>query len=454
MEHLDPTEIPLKPRPPGCTVPLTAWQQRVWNHFAKRGKPLSVRMCAASVRLLGPLDICLLRRSIEAIVQRHEALRTTIVLVDGVPTQHVNTAYDDHVSVVDLTEAPSRNIEADSKRLAQEFIDEEIDLSAGPLFAAKLLRQSDRDHVLVLALDHIVSDAVSYLILGREIWTLYNQGAQGQPFSLPLLPVQFADYAVWQQQTNDSWLKKHEAYWRERLAGAPSIQIPLDNNAAEVEYPTGATLHFPFGNTLSAKLRDLARRERTLLPLVVLTAYAVVMSRWLRQTDLVLVFGSHGRYRRPELENMIGFLAYGLHFRLEVTRHSSFLDLLRRATLEFYAASNHEDFGRVPDLIPECTTELIFNWLPANWVRRSVHQEGRAHEQVRTQPFQIDTVGSAHKFMLFVSDSPAGIIATVQYRSDLFGSSTIERLGNNLRLLSAEFAQHPLASLESAPSTP
>lgn len=455
METLDATDIPLQPRPVGCPVPLMALQMQVWNRFVEQGRLSELRMCAASVRVLGPLNTCLLRRSVEAVVQRHESLRTRIVAVGGIPRQHIDAACGCELEVIDLAKVSSTNVERESKRLAKEFIEEKIDLSVGPLFAVKLLRLSNLEHVLILALDHIVSDGVSFGILSREIWTLYNQATQGRALSLAPLPVQFGDYAVWQQRTYDTWLKKHETYWRVRLAGAPRPQLPLDDGLAQVEHPTVAVRHFPFGKTLSARLRDVARRERTLLPLVVLAVYVAVLSRWCNQRDLVLTFVSHGRYGRPELENMIGFLVNFLLFRIEVTKEDSFLDLLERVNLEFYSADQHQDFNRVPDFVPDCPAphELSFDWAPVNWSGRSVHQQEEAGGEVKVQPFPIQTfryrVNESYKFAAVPSDTASGIVITLVYRIDLFAPSTIERFGRNLRLFAEEFTHQPLASVES-----
>src|SRR6202000_2033096 len=122
-------------------------------------------------------------------------------------------------------------------RLAQQFADEPIDLSVGPVFEAALLRISVREHVLILLLDHIVSDAASWGILSKEIWTSYSQAAHGQSSLLPNLSVQFPDYAVWQQRTHGAWLRKHEAYWRGHLSGAPRIRMPRDEGLPEAQQP-------------------------------------------------------------------------------------------------------------------------------------------------------------------------------------------------------------------------
>jgi len=174
------------------------------------------------------------------------------------------------------------------------------------------------------------------------------------------------------------------------------------------------------------------------LALVVLAIYVVVMSRWCDQEDLLLVFVSNGRYR-PELEDMIGQLAAHLHLRVDVTKEDRFIDLLKRVSLEYFSAYDHQDFGRVPDLFPACNTDLYFNWVPSEWGQWSV-----SHcDQVRIEwrgfwkplPF---------KLACFFFDTAPGIVCRIEYRPDLFALSTIERFGYNLRLVAQVFSCHPL----------
>jgi hypothetical protein len=159
---------------------------------------------------------------------------------------------------------------------------------------------------LILALDHVIADAVSLEILGAEILTLYRQAEQGLPFSLPKLVVQFADYVVWQQQTYSNWLKQHEVYWRQRLAGASRIRIVSNDGLPKAEQPVGALLHIPFGDVLSAKFREVARREQIQLALVVFCVFTAVMMHWCQRKDLVIKFLISGRHH-AKLESMIGF---------------------------------------------------------------------------------------------------------------------------------------------------
>lgn len=444
MESLESIDTPIQPRPAGCPVPLTATQRYMWNGMMKQGTRLSSkRLAATSVRILGSLDICLLRQSIQALVQRHESLRTRIDLVEDTPVQHVDTESELRLEVIDLTKERANCIDGEAAQLVQAFLHEKIDISAGPLFEGRLLRLSNREHVLVLGIDHIVSDAVSCEILSREIWSLYSQGEQGQPFMLPKLPVQFGDYAVWQQRTSDAWRKKHEAYWREHLADWPNTKMAPDCGLGDMK-PSVATLHFPFGRALTARLLDLARSERSRLSSLVLAAYVAMVSRWLDQKDLVLGFFSHGRHFHPELENIIGFLSTHMYLRFNVTESGSFIDLMNRVSLELHSAYQHYDHGRVPHLISGIPA-LNFNWLTINWARSSIHKE-RTSNHLRIQSFPAKTVWPV-TFQIFFSETSAGIIATVAYRTDLFAKSTIEHFCQTLRLFATEFSRRPFAPI-------
>jgi hypothetical protein len=334
------------------------------------------------------------------------------------------------------------------KRLAEEFLHREIDLRVGPLFEVKLWRLSAHGYVLVMALDHLVSDMTSNAILASEIWTVYHHATRAAPWSLPSLPIQFADYAVWQQRTESAWRAKHEAHWRAHLAGAPAAQLAPDETPENDAPSDAATLNLRFGSTLSAKLREVARRERTLLPLVVFTVYLAVMSRWCHEEDLLVMFNSHGRHRRPELQNMIGLLANVLFFRVRVGAEDCLAGLLKRIALEFYSAHMHQDYDRVPDLLPECcSTKLYFNWLPASTGGRPVGCQNTS-EGLKMRPFPIYAAW-ADDFIPFFSDTAAGIVSSVVFRRDRFAPSTIERFGGDLRRLAEAFESGPRTRLAS-----
>lgn len=406
-----------------------------------------MRMCATSVRISGPLNANFLRESIECVVRRHESLRTRISLTDGAPGQQIDEFRSDYLELQDLSSISAIQVEKEAKRLAQEFVDRKSDLFAGPLFDAKLLKLSESEHALILTIDHFISDAISYAILNRDIWASYNQVSQGLSPALPTLPLQFADYAVWQQKTYDVWINQHGEYWRKRLASVPSTRLPLTDDLTESEQPVGAMLHFPFGKVLTEKLRIVAERERTRLSMVILTIYSAVVSSWCGQRDLLVGLVSHGRHMRPELKETIGLLINTLPLRIEIVENDNFIDLLKRVGAEVDSARGHQDFDRMRGSI-KYSTELSFNWLTTNGLDPSIHGQRQAESALRLRPIPLRPAWPA-KFLPFFFDSQAGINVTVAYRPDVFTIHTVERFGRNLRLFAAQLADHPLARVTS-----
>lgn len=432
---------PVKPREVGCSIPVTPMQLRVWGEIVERGITSSTRWCTFATRAFGALNIALLQKSIETVVWRHESLRTRIVADNGTPRQLVDMPCEYNLSVIVLSRTSSADNEREVKRLAQEFADEKVDISVGPLFEARLFELSARDHVLILAFDFIISDAISIQLVNSELWTSYEQTVRGRSVSLPQVTLQFADYAIWLQRTYDAWADKHESYWRDRLTGAPCVRLPFDYSATQMRPAEGAMRQIALNDTLSASLRAMARRERTTLPLVMLSVYIAVMAGWCNRRDLVIAFVSNGRYR-PELQNIVGLVASRLYLRVGLDHAECFLDLLGQVSREFYSAHDHRDFDRVPLLIPECNTELQFNWLPDGWDRVPVSEREENNDRLLIQRFPFRAMRSETFIPLFF-DTPDGINVTVRYRPDLLAHSSIERFGRNLRILSEEITQHP-----------
>jgi hypothetical protein len=460
LEQAEATSyVPLRPREAGCQAPLTAVQALMWDVLQHSELTLSIGACIAPMRIFGSLDTRLLRSCIEFSIRRHESLRTRIVMVKGSPRQHIDAPCEYDLEVIDLPERAASSVDQELRRFAEAFVTKPVDLSVGPLFAAKLFKLSSSEHVLILTLEHIIADGVSTQILSEEIWTLYDQGLQGLQFSLPQLPVQFADYAVWQERVHTAWLKEHATYWKEHLTGASHRELPVDDRLVEAERPSGAMLRVPFGIDLSTALADLARREGTLLALVILTIYVAGMSHWCNQRDLLVAFVSNGR-DRPELANMIGNLAYHLYLRIRVASEDTFRCLLKRIILEFYSACAHQDFGWVPTFVPECRDSFLnaelyhyFNWLPAYWFRYPDGTPREDNRQVRVEEFlweetleQEALEQETHlqcKFQLHFCETVHGISGVLFYRRDLFPPHTVKKFGCTLRLLAEEFARRP-----------
>jgi hypothetical protein len=227
-------------------------------------------------------------------------------------------------------------------------------------------------------------------------------------------------------------MKTHAHYWRERFAGVPPTRVPVGNSLAGHHYYP--LWEIPFGNSLSEELRMTARRERTLLALVVLAVYAAAMSRWCGRSDLVIKLIAHGR-NRPELHSIVGFLANALYLRIAVSEEDSLVALLDRIHRELRSAYEHDDMGRMAMLMPECITELTFNWAAQSVLRSAVAD---AAATVRVQPLQWDVPAAMPYFAQF-SDSPE-IVAQVYSRTDGSALTELQKFSELLMLFARGFA--------------
>lgn len=459
LEVLEPLAIrtasPLQPRLTGSRVPLTGMQVPTWRRCSDVGKTRVPRFFAFGYRLRGTLRGNALERSIETVLHRHESLRTRIVAVDRDPQQVIDPVATFRLDVVDLSHLSRGGVEIELKRRTETFIGELISWDVGPMFAARLFKVSTDDHILIVTVDHMITDTASNAILRAEMWSVYRDIAANRPSSIPHLFLQFPDYAVWQSQRNGAWLHDHGDYWIRRLAGAPAISLPFDPARTDVAPGTAAAANVAFDAGVSVGVRELGRKHGTFPALVMFTLYAAAIARWSLQRDLVITFVESGR-SRVELVNMVGYLTNHLYLRVELSAADRFSDLLKIVQREFAQALKHEDFNRVPLLVPECAcapfgdAALYFNWLPTNrgasvsqkrLVDGANEQEGLHAElypvKRKMPPFQLGT---------FVSQLPDGrLAATIIYRADLLLGDTIQQLMSHWTSAAQEFVEDPNA---------
>jgi non-ribosomal peptide synthetase component F len=199
---------------------------------------------------------------------------------------------------------------------------------------------------------------------------------------------------------------------------------------------------------LAAALRNAARRERTLLAITVLTAYATVLSRWCGQEDFLVVFISHGRYAGTGLENMIGFVAHDLYIRVKIASTTTLRDLLEHLKLELSYAYQHLDFDRAAALVPECNREPLFNWQSTVGIRKFIDQNWEVNETLRLQPFPLRDLWPA-KFAPSFYDTGADVAVTVYYRPDLLSDNTLDGFADDLKEVAAQLVRDPTAPIAS-----
>lgn len=322
------------------TAPLSYAQQRFWflSQLADGNAAYSV---AEYHRLTGPLDTAALERSVNEILNRHSALRTTFAVQEGVPVQRISPVLHLSLPVEDLSHVPAADQRAALWQLVMDEARRPWSLEHGPLVRARLWRLGDAAHQLLIVMHHIVSDGWSQGVLIRELAALYEAFSNGRPSPLPELPIEYADFAAWQHD----WMRTPQfdqqlSYWKEAMRDPPVLQLARLGPAGR----DGSGTHkwFRLSAEVTAGVRELAQREGATVFMVMLAAFSALLSRYSGQTDVVV--GSPVANRdRPELEPLIGSFMNPLPIRVDLSGNPTFRELIgrvRRSALGAFANQN------------------------------------------------------------------------------------------------------------------
>ncbi|WP_163997839.1 non-ribosomal peptide synthase/polyketide synthase, partial [Pyxidicoccus caerfyrddinensis] len=433
-------------------APVSFAQERMW--FQERLNPGSAAFnVPISVRLSGELNVDALRRALQELVQRHEALRTTFVEQDGRVAQHIAASVDVALPVVDVADGTPPEREAEAWRHLHLQAQQPFDVEKGPLLRTVLYRWGPSEHLLLLDVHHIVSDGWSLGVLVRELGALYPALAAGQPSPLPPLRMQYAEFSTWQRD----WLKGETldaqlAYWRQQLDPNAVLELPTDRPRPSIASTRGARLTVMLPPALLQSLKELARREgRTLYPLLV-AAYQVLLSRYSGQDDVVIGTPVAGR-NRSELEGLIGLFVNTLALRTDLSGDPTFLELMTRVHEASLGAFAHQD---VPfeKLVEALQPERSLSTSPLFQVSFTLQNAPLPPLQVpglvlEAQP--VDSGTSQVDLSLLATELPQGLRLVTMYRTDLFEESTVRRLLAHFQTLLESIAAHPEARLSELP---
>ncbi|WP_279576437.1 non-ribosomal peptide synthase/polyketide synthase [Actinomadura nitritigenes] len=441
---------PVEPVGREAPLPPSFGQQRLW--FLDRLDPGSPEYnIPVALRLAGPLDVDALRAAFGALVERHEVLRTRLVEEDGVPWQIVDPPSETGAGL-ELVDLAARG--GDPETLAGELLaadaDAPFDLAAGPLVRGRVLRLRPDDHVLSLCLHHVVSDEWSAGVLRRELWELYGAFRRGEPSPLPPLPVQYADFAVWQRdRLRGEVLDGQLAYWRERLAGVPVLDLPTDRPRPVVRTGAGAVVGFEIPEATAEGLREVARRTGSTMFMTLLAAFGALLGRYAGQDDLAVGTPIAGR-SRAETEGLAGFFVNTLVLRADLRGDPTFTELVGRTRTAALGAYAHQDLP-FEQLVDALQPERHRSRHPLFQVMFDYGQGGRddggaGPDLGGLDVWDLDLPHTTAKFdleMALGEDGEGRLGGSVEYSTELFDEATVRRLIDHFLLLLAAVADDP-----------
>jgi amino acid adenylation domain-containing protein/non-ribosomal peptide synthase protein (TIGR01720 family) len=444
---------PISRRPDSGPAPLSYAQQRLW--FLDQLEPgLTAYNNPSVMRLSGPLDLRALAAGLDEITRRHEALRTRFALRDGQPWQIVQPFAPERLPLVDLAALPAPRRETAARLLAAESAQRPFDLAGERPVRIVLLRLAGREHIIALTLHHIVSDDWSNGILIRELALLYEAFSAGRPSPLPELAIQYGDFAWWEREVlQGEELDRQLSYWVERLQGAPSaLALPTDRPRPAQQTFRGGSEPFALEPEVSAALQELGWRHGATPFMVLLAAFATLLSRSTGQEDLV-VGSSSGKRGRTEIEDLIGCFINILLLRVRPAAGLPFSRLLEQVREVALGAYAHQDapfdllvkaLRPERDLAHTPLVQVMLVLLNAPTRAIQARELTLAGVAVERRSAQLDLT-------LYLGETERGLAGYVEYNSDLFDRTTVRRLLLQLATLLAGIAAGPERRLDELP---
>ncbi|HJT56500.1 MAG TPA: amino acid adenylation domain-containing protein [Ktedonobacteraceae bacterium] len=431
-------------------LPLSFSQQRLW-FLEQWNTNMPLYSIPAAFLLKGALNIVALEGSLTELTRRHETLRARFVLIDGQPVQTIANQQEIELTIVDLRTLAPEMRGMEKNRLTQVEISRPFNLAEGPLLHTQLIRLDDDEHLLLLTIHHIACDGWSMNILLDEFGILYNAFMHGQPSPLPDPPLQYIDFALWQQHwLQGEALQKQLAYWKQQLAGAPALlKLPTDHARPAIQTFRGAHYSFTLPQALAEALLRLSKQEQATLFMSLLAAFAILLLRYSGQEDIVIGTPVANR-TRIELERIVGCLINTVVLRINLADEPSFRELLRhvrKISLEAYAHQDLPFEKLVEALQPERNLshaplfQVLFALQNASMEERAIAKE------LTLQPLSVESGTTRFDLILTAVETSQGLRAAFEYSTDLFEESTIRRMAEHWQNLLRDIAANPEKSI-------
>ena len=453
QQDLELSAPPIFPRAKNENLPLSYAQQRLW--FLDQFEPNSPSYNIPVVlRLVGNLNQAALEQSLQEIIHRHEALCTNFVTLNGQATQIIQTQTNWTVSVVEYQHLPTTEQESALQQLAQQQATQPFDLASQALLRATLVVLKETEHILLVCMHHIVSDAWSMGVFVQELAVLYNAYSQGQSPPLTPLPIQYADFAIWQRQwLQGDILQSQLNYWQQQLKDAPALlSLPTDRPRPAVQTFAGAYQQFALSQELTQKLTQLSQQQGVTLFMTLLAAYDTLLYRYTGQSD-ILVGSPIANRDRSEIEGLIGFFVNTLVMRTNLAGNPSFSELLTRVremAMEAYTYQNLPFEMLVEALQPErdLSHTPLFQVM---FVLQNAPMSQIELTGLTVTPLSAEGATAKFDLTLSMQNTAAGLVGVWEYNTDLFDASTIERMSSHFVTLLEGIIVNPEQQISQLP---
>lgn len=427
-------------------LPLSFAQERLW--FLAQLQPNNATYNELfALRLVGSLNIEALEQSLNEIVRRHEVLRSSFYTDNnGQPFQAIASTLNVKLSILDLSHLSIAEQEVKVQHLSNQECHNPFDLSQVPLLRCTLLRTHEQERIVLFSIHHIVFDGWSTGVLIRELAALYAGFNAGEPSSLLALPIQYADFAVWQRQhLQGERLEGLLTYWKQQLANLPVVQLPTSRPRAEVKTNRGASYSFVIPATISQQLQQLSRQAGVTLFMTLLASFKILLQRYSNQDDIVVGTDVANR-NQAEIEQLIGFFVNLLILRTDLSGNPTFLELLQRVRTQTLAAYAHQDLPfdeLVRELRPErhlTNTVPLFQVL---FVLQNTPTSALELPEITLNLINVESKKAKFDLALFLTETEQGIEGKWQYNADLFTPDTITCLTNHWQTLNNSIMTQP-----------
>ncbi|MEL6494126.1 MAG: amino acid adenylation domain-containing protein [Cyanobacteria bacterium J06623_7] len=414
-------------------IPLSSAQQRLWFLDRLEDNQTSYNMFVAW-RLQGHLNVSALEKALAQIIERHEVLRTNFTLVDGTPKQIIQPASK---TTITLPIVETANESAIAQILEQER-SQPFDLERDALIRFKMIQLNSTEQILAIAMHHIVTDGWSLELLARELTLLYEAFDRGEASPLAKLPVQYADFAAWQQQQlTKEFLAAQLAYWQPQLQNAPPLlELPTDKLRPKIQTFTGKQESLTLSPSLSQALVTLSRSAGVTIFVTLLTSFKILLSRWSGSEDIILGSPMAGR-NRPEIADVMGFFINTVVLRTDLVGNPSFHELLNRVKEVTLRAIEHQDmpFDKLVDSLQIARslshTPLFQVWF--NMINLTHHPLELPGLEV--EPISLEDAPAKFDLTLYVKETSSGIKLDLVYNADLFTPAKMQELLRQLEYL-------------------